>query len=151
MRKLDKSLGFVLTRSARSMQRQLDLKLVSFNVTATQYVVLARLWEEDGIALSTLGERLDFDNPTITGLVSRMEKQGLVKRKKVSRDRRFVHIYLSPKGHHLKRKLNSVADGINRKAQTKLSTRDQTRLLETLNQIWKAMEESEIEAKLLGK
>lgn len=52
----------------------------------------------NGIPLSELGKNLDVTKGNITGLVDRMERDGLARRKDDPRDRRVIRAIISPKG-----------------------------------------------------
>lgn len=139
MNVLDRSLGFLLARTARGMKRALESRLSEYNITASQYIVLAQLDDEDGISLSQLGERLDFDNPTITGVVDRMERHGLVVRRRVADDRRVINVFLTTKGANLLSTIEDVADEINAKALDEFTKADKQKFIKSLDTIWKKM------------
>ena len=139
MSALDKSIGFLLARTARSMKRALDGKLADLHLTSTQYVILQCLWEEDGLPLSELGHRLYFDNPTITGIVDRMEKLGLVVRSRDTADRRVVRVYLAKEGKKLKTLSPQIAEGVNEVATAGWSKSKTERFIGNLNTIWERM------------
>lgn len=138
---LDKSLGFLATRTARSLKRALDAKLAEHELTATQYIVLVRLWEEDGIPLTQLGEPLYLDNPTITGIVDRMERDGLLERRRDGGDRRVVNVYLTKKGRDLRGRVGKLAEETDAEAWEGFSEAQKNELLDQLNRIWKKMNE----------
>ena len=106
-------LGFMMTKIARSMKRALEVKLSEHGLTLGQFAVLAGLWDTDGISLSELGKKLDFDNPTITGIVDRMEREEFLERKRDDVDRRVIKVYLTPRGRRLKSVLPSLAEAVN--------------------------------------
>ncbi|MFQ5869331.1 MAG: MarR family winged helix-turn-helix transcriptional regulator [Candidatus Zixiibacteriota bacterium] len=142
MSTLDKSIGFLVARTARSMKRALDAKLVDSNITSTQYIVLQCLWDEDGLPLSELGHRLYFDNPTITGIVDRMEKVSLVARSRDTSDRRVVRIYLAKEGKRLKASLPKIAEEINDTAVAGWSKSEIEQFIASLDSIWERMNSS---------
>ena len=53
------------------------------------------------LSLSELSERIRAQNSTVTGIIDRMEREGLVVRERSKEDRRVVHIRLTPKGRKL--------------------------------------------------
>lgn len=140
MWKLDNSLGFLLTRTARALKRALDSKLVEHNLTATQYIVLARLWEEDGVSLTELGERLYFDNPTLTGVVDRMERDGLLERRRDRDDRRVVRVFLTERGKNLQQTIGRLAEETDGEAWNDSTASQQKEFLEHLQRIWKKID-----------
>ncbi len=139
MNALDGSVGFLLARAARSMKRALEARLSEHNITATQYIVLEALREHDGASLSLLGQKLYFDNPTITGIVDRMERDGLVERRRVAGDRRVINVFLTPKGKALAQSASAIAEVINRDAMRSFSPQQESEFINTLNTIWRTM------------
>jgi len=98
------------------------------------------LWEEDSILLSELGRRVSRDGPTITGIIDRMEKKMLVKRKRDSRDRRVVRVFLTSKSKGMKEQLSITKKKILEKITKNLSTREITHLEAILVKMMKNVE-----------
>ncbi len=139
MRDFDYNLGFLLSRAARSMKRALDSKLSQYAITSTQYVVLEKLWETDGLSLTELGKSLDFDGTTITGISDRMERDGLVERRRHPDDRRVINIFLTEKGKKLKNSLAHCASDVNNAALDSLSKTERAQIGTMLEKIWETM------------
>ncbi len=66
--------------------------LDAVGLTYPQYIAMLALWEQDGITVSELGERLCLDSGTLTPLLKRMETSGLVARERDPQDERRVRI-----------------------------------------------------------
>jgi MarR family transcriptional regulator, 2-MHQ and catechol-resistance regulon repressor len=68
--------------------------------TQQQWAVLEILNDADsnGLPLSELGKSLDVTKGNITGLIDRMERDGLAKRKDDPKDRRVIRAMITPKG-----------------------------------------------------
>ena len=86
--------------------------LAPLGLTYPQYLVLLCLWEEDGVTVSRLGERLQLDSGTLTPLLKRMEKEGLVTRRRDRKDERKVILTLASQGRKLKARAPEVMNGI---------------------------------------
>ncbi len=140
---LSRSVGFLLTRAARSMKRALEARLSPYSITATQYLVLDFLRQHDGAPLSLLGRKLYFDNPTITGVVDRMERDELVERRRIAGDRRVINVFLTESGKALAHKTGDLGESINREATGKLSPDQLADFMRMLNTIWQTMNEKE--------
>ena len=138
---LNRSVGFLLARTARSMKRALEARLSEHNITATQYIVLEVLHDRDGASLSLLGRKLYFDNPTITGIVDRMERDGLVERRRIADDRRVINVFLTAKGRELAHRISAIAEAINCEAMNKFSPKQEAELVTMLDSIWRTMNE----------
>lgn len=100
--KLDKQLCFALYSSSRFVNRAYAPLLDKLGITYPQYLVLLVLWESDELTVNQIGERLYLDSGTLTPLLKRMEKAGLLKRKRSAEDERKVIIYLTNEGVSMK-------------------------------------------------
>ena len=109
---LTESVGYLINHAAWAARMAFETELANFDITAPQWSVLVRLWEEDNQAPSEICRRLFFDRPTMTGIIDRMESRGLVHRKRDESDRRVIRIQLTKKGKDLQKKLPSVAMGV---------------------------------------
>ena len=128
----------------RSLRRNYDRQLKSFSLTPCQFEILMTLWNEDGIVLSELGRRVSRDGPTITGVVDRMEKKMLVKRKRNSSDRRVVKVHLTAKGKNMKEQLATTKKEIFERITHDLSLREINHLVTLLEKMMKNVEREEL-------
>lgn len=70
-----------------------------FGATLPQFDLMAQLYrEKDGLRLGELSRRTMVTNGNVTGLVERLEADGLVKRVTPDRDRRVTVAQLTPAG-----------------------------------------------------
>ena len=69
--------------------------------TYPQYLVLMVLWEKDCQPVNDIAHRLVLETNTVTPLLQRMEKQGIVNRKKGEQDKRQQIVSLTKKGHDM--------------------------------------------------
>ncbi len=65
------------------------------NITPGQMSVLYTLYNGDGIAITELSKKCYLDNSTLTGVIDRLEKAGLVWRREHPDDRRQLLIHLT--------------------------------------------------------
>ena len=72
-------------------------------ITPPQWGVLSLLHEQEGQTLGTLSQQRAIDAPTMTGIVKRLEQNGLVERKHDREDRRLVKVYLTDEGRDIMR------------------------------------------------
>jgi MarR family transcriptional regulator, organic hydroperoxide resistance regulator len=81
-------------RITKEMARRADL-------TGPQLTVVKMLEQIGDLSLSELSERIRAQNSTVTGIIDRMEREGLVTRERSREDRRVVFIRLTTKGRKL--------------------------------------------------
>lgn len=101
--RLDNQLCFALYSSSHLMTKIYKPLLKEIGLTYPQYLVMLALWEEDGVTVGALGEKLFLDSGTLTPLLKRMEAAKLLKRARSGSDERQVFIHLTDKGRSLKR------------------------------------------------
>ncbi|HZG57140.1 MarR family transcriptional regulator [Paenibacillus sp.] len=67
-------------------------------ITPGQMMVMRVLTEREGIGLAELAERIHLNNSTTSGIVDRMEKAGLLAKRRGENDRRAVSLALTEAG-----------------------------------------------------
>ncbi len=105
---LTNQLCFAVYSAAHAFGRRYKSLLAALGVTYPQYLCLLVLWQEDGLSVTTIGEKLRLDSGTLTPLLKRMEALGLVIRARGKEDERQVIISLTEKGRALKAKANAI-------------------------------------------
>ena len=108
MLRLDNQLCFALYASSRAITGLYRPLLESLGLTYPQYLVMLVLWESDTRSVRDLGSTLLLDSGTLTPLLKRLEKQGLVRRGRCTDDERVVMVSLTPAGKYLKARARQV-------------------------------------------
>lgn len=72
-------------------------------VTPAYLGVLMALWNEDGLNVVELGRRAGLEPSTMTGLLDRLERDGIVARQPDPADRRAQRIALTAEGRRLRK------------------------------------------------
>ena len=108
MLRLDNQLCFAIYSASLAMTRLYKPMLEQLELTYPQYLVMLVLWEQDGLMVSELGQRLSLDSGTLTPLLKRLEASGYVSRIRDVKDERRVHISLTAAGRRLKARAAKV-------------------------------------------
>jgi len=137
--RLENQLCFALHAASRAMTGAYQPLLEKLGVTYPQYLVLLLLWEEDGVHVSHLGERLHLDSGTLTPLLKRLETHGLVERRRSASDERVVEVFLTAEGKRLKRRAMDVPAAL--LCRTDLSIPQLEKLRATLQTLTKKLHE----------
>jgi DNA-binding MarR family transcriptional regulator len=82
-------------------------------VTPIQVMLLFFLQKNNGLSLTQISQGLMLENPTVTGLIDRLEKSGYVKRSDHPNDRRVYLIYLTEKGRKVANKALPIVKNLN--------------------------------------
>ena len=105
---LDNQLCFPLYACSRKVVNMYTPYFQPLGITYTQYIVFLVLWENDGVSVRELGQRLYLDSGTLTPLLKKMEEQGLVTRTRARNDERVVEVEMTPDGWALRDRARDI-------------------------------------------
>ena len=106
--KLDNQLCFRLYTASRLLTQAYHPLLSEHGLTYPQYLVLLVLWEKDAQPVNDIAKRLLLETNTVTPLLQRMEKEGILTRAKGKQDARQMIVSLTRKGKDLQKQLADV-------------------------------------------
>jgi DNA-binding MarR family transcriptional regulator len=96
-----------LLRTTDTLSRRLAYVLKPVDLSPTQYNVLRILrGSPDGFGCNEIADRMITRDPDITRLLDRLEKRGLISRRRDDRDRRTVLTRITPQGLKLLNELD---------------------------------------------
>ena len=101
---IDNQICFRLYTAARLVTQAYTPMLTELGITYPQYLVLMVLWEKDCQPVNDIAHRLLLETNTVTPLLQRMEKQGLLTRKQGKEDSRQRIVSLTKHGKELEEK-----------------------------------------------
>lgn len=130
---LKKQLCFAIYETSSEFNKLYASVLQPLGLTYPQYLVLLALWEKDGLTAKELGERLDLGTGTLTPMITRMESNGWVQKKRSQVDERKVHIHLQQKALDEKQHITKVISEEIRSCHIGLEEYEQ--LLRQLNEL----------------
>ena len=99
--RVEDQLCFALYAASRAATAAYRPYLEKARLTYPRYLVMLVLWENDGISIGELGERLFLDSGTLSPLLKKLEADNLVKRYRDAQDERVVKVKLTPHGRAL--------------------------------------------------
>jgi DNA-binding MarR family transcriptional regulator len=102
-------------------------------LTGPQVTALKILEGFGALSLSELSARMSAKNSTITGIVDRMERDGLVSRERSTTDRRVVHIRPTEEGQRIAASVPVTAMEMFAAALRSLSAEDRAELMRILS------------------
>ena len=104
----DNQFCFALYSASLAMTKTYKPLLGQLGLTYPQYLVMLVLWQEDGLLVKAIGEKLFLDSGTLTPLLKRLEASGFIARTRDVQDERQVRITLTREGHALKRRARDI-------------------------------------------
>lgn len=105
---LSEQLCFALYSTLLGVNKVYRKLLADLDITYSQYLVMLVLWEQDGINVSEICDRLFLETTTLTPLLKRMETAGLLRRQRSAADERQVIVSLTDDGRALREKAREV-------------------------------------------
>lgn len=113
--------GYLIGKATRLMRRNIGKLLLDTGITFPQMMVINYLYmnqkcKKDN-SLNTPGmiaKHLDYDRPTVTGILTRLDKQGWITRRKNREDKRSQIITLAEKSNELMKKFSLILEDLNK-------------------------------------
>ncbi|SMC23709.1 DNA-binding transcriptional regulator, MarR family [Desulfacinum hydrothermale DSM 13146] len=109
LKKPEDCIFFQLAKAAQAGVRYWTSRISHLGVTAVQGLVLAFLADQDRVSSARLGQRVQLDSATLTGILDRLERLGFVKRHKNPKDRRSILICLTDDGKRVAREIIRIS------------------------------------------
>ena len=109
---LDEKLCFQLYATSLKMTQLYKPMLAAIRLTYPQYLVMLVLWDQEGLGIKDLAERLQQDSGSITPLVKRLEAEGYLLRQRDPRDERNRVLTLTPAGRQLRQASSAIDQAI---------------------------------------
>ncbi|MBR6183210.1 MAG: MarR family transcriptional regulator [Bacteroidales bacterium] len=134
--KLENQLCFRLYAASRLVTQAYHPFLEELGITYPQYLVLLVLWEQDAQPVNDLARRLHLETNTVTPLLQRMEKEGLVTRKRGKEDGRQVIVSLTARSREMEDRAAAIPAAVgSRVACSRLTPASVPELFATLDEL----------------
>ena len=144
MTALDQMVCFSLYSASRATTQAYRRLLERWGLTYPQYLVLVELWTQGPRSVRQLGDDLALDSGTLSPLLRRMEKAGIVTRSRDQADGRVVTVDLTARGRDLRAEMSDVPAQV---AQCMSLTVDSAReLLDSLHRLTGSVQASNADA-----
>lgn len=109
---LDAQLCFAIYSAAHAFTAAYKPFLEPLGLTYPQYLVLIVLWGGDGISVGEIGGKLHLDSGTLTPILKRMERAGLIRRSRNPDNERQLKVELTPKGRALREQVRPAREQV---------------------------------------
>ena len=105
---VEESLGLALAQLCKAHHQYVDLALRELGLYAGQEMVLFSLFRQEGQTQIQLSHDVVCEPPTINTMLQRMERTGLVERRRDPEDARLSRVYLTQRGRALEQPLRTL-------------------------------------------
>lgn len=129
----------LMVQLCKAHRNQAAAVLAELGLHPGQEILLFYLWENDGLIQSELASKMQVEAPTLTKMIHRMEKAGLLERRKDEEDGRICRIYLTMKGRSLQKPVINAWNLLEKRILTNLTLEERLLfrrlLLQVLNNL----------------
>jgi DNA-binding MarR family transcriptional regulator len=134
---LEAQVFIALQKIADALAQEAEQLLKAHGLTGAQYNVLRILRgaEPEGLACSTISDRMISHDPDMTRLLDRMEKRALITRQRQKDDRRVVKTRITPAGLDLLKGLDEPVREVHKRQFQYLPAARLRTLAELLDQV----------------
>ena len=127
-------LGLAFWRMKHAFEREVGLSVAT-------WFLLAMLIDEDGISQGDVSERFEVDPSRITRLAQRLEKEGLLRRKRDPEDNRVVRLHVTEEGRRLIESRQERREGFEDRLRREFSSEEMAEFRRALNVVVRVMED----------
>ena len=110
MQEFSRSLPMMLYRTLDAVMPRFRRIFNEFGLTEQQWRILRVLWQHEQITFRELAELTLIPAPSLVGVVDRLTKNGLAKRRRSDTDRRIVFVHATRKGQALESQVRPRVD-----------------------------------------
>lgn len=125
----------------RRVQRQSEKRLASVGLTLTELRILKSLSLNGPSPMVRFADDFFLTPPSVTGVIDRLESEGLVERERGSQDRRVVKVRITPEGQERLEAGLKINSQFVSHALKSLSSAEAKRLVELLAKLAESAEE----------
>lgn len=102
-----KTIGFLFKQINNVYEKEFNNRLKRLGITSSQCEVLDFLFQssQDEVAQRDIERALNLKNPTVTGLLKRLDEKGFILIVPSGKDRRCKNIYLTEKAYDIQRRM----------------------------------------------
>jgi DNA-binding MarR family transcriptional regulator len=105
----------IVKNTWQKISRYYNRRLAAYGLSVPKALLLLELSHSSGMNPGFLSKHLDLDSSSMTGLLSRMEKIGLIERRADPKDRRGVQVFLTDKGLELQKNIYSLVGELDKR------------------------------------
>lgn len=101
MSRLDLKVLIAMARTHNHVFQKIEKQISSYGLNSSEFGVLEALYHKGDLPVQLIAEKILVTSGTITYVINKLLKKGLVERKQCSNDRRIYYISLTEAGHGL--------------------------------------------------
>lgn len=132
-------IGGLIKHLHKLFEQAINKKMVSANITASQMEVLVYVYFKNAEGLEVnqvdIEKNLNLKNPTVTGLISRLEKKGYLKREKSSKGNNYKSVVVTESGKSIIENGQSLVSEVENEMLSPLDENEKKELIRLITKV----------------
>ncbi len=130
-------IGFMFKQISTIYEKDFNRLLKTLGITASQCAVLDYLFRssEEAVNQRDIEKALSLRNPTVTGLLKRLDDKGYILSVPSDRDKRCKNIYLTEKAYDIQRRMEADRKKIDKKFTLGMNKKEKAALEKMLEKV----------------
>ena len=139
---VDALLSWRLVVAGRLVRTMADARLETQDGGVAALGVLLRLLDDDGIIQAEIARRQRVEAASMSAMIDRLERDGLVVRERSLADRRVIHVHLTPAGRAAAEAGRDAVADLEARAFVALSSEERQTLADLLGRVLDGLPET---------
>ncbi len=133
---LKDTVGYMLANACKLHRQRAEALLSEIGLHVGQEMLMCGLWEKEGITQTELAEHMMIQPATVTNMLQRLEREGLVDRRPDIEDQRISRVYPTEKGRNIEEEVQEKWTQLEQEAFGGLSVEESVLLRRLLLQVY---------------
>lgn len=132
-----KTIGFMFKQINNIYEKEFNNRLRTLGITSSQCAVLDYLFEsrKEEVTQRDIEKGLSLKNPTVTGLLKRLEEKGFILTVPNNKDRRCKNIYLTEKAYDIQKRMEMDRKKLDKMLTLGMNKKEVAALEKMLNRV----------------
>ncbi len=137
MEKQNQPIGFIVKQINNVYEKELNERLRKIGITSSQCAVLDYLFRtsKEEVSQRDVEKNLNLKNPTVTGILKRLDEKGYILCVPNANDRRKKNIYLTEKAYDIQRRMDADRRKLDRELIRGMTKREENALRRNLEKL----------------
>lgn len=137
MEKRGEPVGFTIKQINNIYEKNLNEKMKKIGITSSQCAVLDYLFRtnKDEVSQRDVERGLSLKNPTVTGILKRLDEKGFILCVPNAKDKRKKNIYLTEKAYDIQRKMEAERRKLDRQLVRGMTKKETEALAKALEKV----------------
>ena len=136
---------YALRRAIRAIDLYSRYLISRWGLSGPQLYILKALGQHEGISVSELTRAVHLSQPTVTGILDRLDRRGLIRRHRSETDKRRVVVWLTESGREILSHAPQLLQESFTRRFNELEDWEQTQVLSALQRVVSMMEAEHVE------